>query len=180
MAGQEYTKDYTRRFTSARVSGGGPVPLFDRLVDMQPDARQEAHIWRRLSVAEVEASVATELSRLFDARRAEPLAEAARRSAADLTVLDYGLPEFGAWSPADPNARRLMAMAMRQAIMAFEPRLAAPTVELTAPSDRPGLLSARISGRLVAEDGVEPVTYLIDLGSREAAKSRADGDGYGG
>lgn len=152
------------RASVPNVVDGGSVPLFDRLVDLEPSNRREAVVWRRMSVDEVKQSVALELARLFDCRRAEKLEEAAARPASDLTVLDYGLPDFGARSPHDLSARRLLATAARQAILAFEPRLVGTQVELVVSEDRPGLLIALITGHLVIGDIVEPVTYEIALG----------------
>jgi type VI secretion system protein ImpF len=152
------------RASVPNVVEGGSVPLFDRLVDLEPSNRREMVVWRRMSVDEVKQSVATELARIFDCRRAEKLEEAAARPASDLTVLDYGLPDFGARSPHDIAARRSLATAARQAILAFEPRLVGTQVELVISEARPGLLIALITGQLVIGDIVEPVTYQIALG----------------
>lgn len=154
------------RTSQPMVTDGGPVPLFDRLVDLEPANSREAKVWRRMGVEEVKQSVATEIARLLDSRRAESLEEAADRPASELTVLDYGLPDFGARSPHDLVSRRLLAAATRQAILAFEPRLLGTQVELIRSDERPGLILAVITGKLALGDIVEPVTYEIALGER--------------
>jgi len=151
-----------------RIIEGASVPLFDRLVDLTPDERREVPSWRRLSRDEAKESVARELAHLFDARRAEPLDIAAERT--DLTVLDYGIPDYGNRSPADSAGRRLYERAIQRAIAAFEPRLIGPEVELETTAGRPSLLRARITGVLATGDIVEPVSFEIDLGARRAAE----------
>ncbi|MFD2264259.1 type VI secretion system baseplate subunit TssE [Lacibacterium aquatile] len=153
------------RASMPNVLDGGSVPLFDRLVDLEPAVKREAKVWRRMDVEDVKRSVAIELARLFDCRRAEGIESAAARPAGDLTVLDYGLPDFGMRSPHDLTSRRLLAAAARQAILAFEPRLIGTLVELVPSPDRPGLLIAQITAQLVVGDIVEPVTYQIALGA---------------
>jgi type VI secretion system protein ImpF len=156
-----------------RIIEGASVPLFDRLVDLTPEEKREATSWRRLSREEAKESVARELARLFDARRAEPLEIAAERT--DLTVLDYGIPDYGNRSPADSTGRRLFERAIQRAIAAFEPRLIGPEVELETFPGRPSMLLARITGVLATGDIVEPVSFEIDLGVRRAAEVEIGG-----
>lgn len=162
------------RASMPNVLDGGPVLLFDRLVDMEPAVTREAKVWRRLSVDEIKQSVAVELQRLFDCRRSDSLAEAATRQASDLTVLDYGVPDFGIHSPHDLTARRLLAAAIRHAILAFEPRLIGTQVELRPSSQRPSQMVAHITAKLVVGEIVEPITYEIAL---DDAASGGDADG---
>ena len=151
-----------------RIIEGASVPLFDRLVDLTLDEKREVPSWRRLSRDETKESVARELAHLFDARRPEPLEVAAERT--DLTVLDYGIPDYGNRSPADAFSRRLYERAIQRAIAAFEPRLIGPEVELEIVSGRPSMLRALITGVLATGDIVEPVSFEIDLGARRAAE----------
>jgi type VI secretion system protein ImpF len=156
-----------------RIIEGASVPLFDRLVDLTPEERREAPSWRRLSRDEAKDSVARELAHLFDARRAEPLEIAAERS--DLTVLDYGIPDYGNRAPADSVSCRLYERAIQRAIAAFEPRLIGPDVELETIAGRPSVLRARITGVLATGDIVEPVSFEIDLGVRRATEVEIGG-----
>ena len=156
-----------------RIIEGASVPLFDRLVDLTPGERVEVPSWRRLTREETKESVARELAYLFDARRAEPLEIAAERS--DLTVLDYGIPDYGNRSPADTSSRRLYERAIQRAIVAFEPRLIGPDVELETIPGRPSVLRARITGVLATGDIVEPVSFEIDLGARRETEVEIGG-----
>ncbi len=156
-----------------RIIEGASVPLFDRLVDLTPEERREVPSWRRLSRDEAKELVARELAHLFDARRAETLEIAAERT--DLTVLDYGIPDYGNRSPADSMSRRLFERAIQRAIIAFEPRLIGPEVELETVAGRPSALRARIIGVLATGDIVEPVSFEIDLGVRRPAEVEIGG-----
>jgi type VI secretion system protein ImpF len=149
------------------------VPLFDRLVDLALDETVETTGWRRLTRDGAKESVARELAHLFDARRAEPLEVAAERT--DLTVLDYGIPDYGNRSPADSPSRRLYERAIQRAIAAFEPRLIGPEVELETVPGRPSLLRAYITGVLATGDIVEPVSFEIDLGTHQGAEVEIGG-----
>ncbi len=102
-------------------------------------------------------SVARALARLLDTRRHVSLAEAAHDG--ELTVLDYGIPDFGLASPDDLQARWLMREAIRRAIEAFEPRLRSPAVELASAPGRRGVLNVHITGQLMDGQTVEPVTF---------------------
>lgn len=156
-----------------RIIEGAPVPLFDRLVDLAPGESSEATGWRRLSRDETKESVARELAHLFDARRSESLELAAERT--DLTVLDYGIPDYGNRSPADAQSRRLYERAIQRSIAAFEPRLVGPQVELETVPGQPSLLLAHITGVLVTGDIVEPVSFAIDLGARQGTEVEIGG-----
>jgi type VI secretion system lysozyme-like protein len=156
-----------RRF-GPRVFNGAPVPLFERLLDLDPARSVDLADARRLSLPDLRISVGRAIGRLFDTRRPEALAVSADRT--DLTVLDYGIPDLGTLSPADPEVRRLFAKALRNAIRAFEPRLRNAGVEVYALPDRPHALYARVTGSLAAGDVVEPVVYELNLAPADGAE----------
>lgn len=144
-----------------RVLPGCLPPLFERLFDFSPGTSDDRGDAGRLRGEDVRRSVARALGRLLDTRRHVPLADAARCS--ELTVVDYGIPDFGLASPSDADARRLMSEAIRRAIAAFEPRLRNPAVELVRVSGRPGVLNIQITGRLDDGETVEPVVFRRNL-----------------
>jgi type VI secretion system lysozyme-like protein len=127
------------------------------LFDLSPGLPGDSQDALRLRGKDVRASVARAVARLLDTRRHVPLATAAAEG--KLTVLDYGIPEFGLASPDDLNARWHMSEAIRRAIQAFEPRLRAPAVELMPVADRRGILNVCITGYLEDGETVEPVTF---------------------
>jgi type VI secretion system protein ImpF len=103
--------------------------------------------------ADLRESVVRAIRRLLDTRRHVPLAEAAKGG--DLTVLDYGIPDFGNRSPADSEARLLFGLAIKHAIKAFEPRLKDADVEVVAPviggRDLEVIITGSISDGRIAE-----------------------------
>jgi type VI secretion system lysozyme-related protein len=96
---------------------------------------------RLLDRAGLERSVARELLRLLN-RRTAPCATAA------LTVLDYGLPDWSALHPANPEDRARLARSIVRAIQTFEPRLRDPRVEVGPSARDHGALVVRLSARL--------------------------------
>lgn len=134
------------------VSGCLP-PLLERLMDLDPleqSSRADANLLRGASLHE---SVGRSISRLFDTRRHVTLDLAAEGG--DLTVLDYGIPDFGVRSPMDSDARFLFGLAIKHAIKAFEPRLKDADVEVVAPviggRDLEVIITGTISDGRIAE-----------------------------
>ena len=108
----------------SRLIPGGPIPLFDKL-DQRAMASAPAE--QVLDADGVEASVVRELRRLLNSRSRIPLSVF---TDAELTVLDYGIPDYGAHSAQSEADRRRVAAAIRHAIEAFEPRLSDVDVSL--------------------------------------------------
>ena len=131
------------------------VPLFDRFLDSAPELRKEHAPLRVYGRAEVSISIARDLNRLLNTRRAVPPASPA------LTVLDYGIPDFSHVSAADEPECRNLAEIIRLAIEAFEPRLQEPLVTLQPdPGDARSLL-AWISGKVRLGQHAEPITFSV-------------------
>jgi type VI secretion system protein ImpF len=91
---------------------GSLAPLLDRLI-----GTEEASL---LDAAGLRVSLVRDLERLFNST--------SRLGTSDfidleLTVLDYGLPDFRGLSPQSYPDRELMAGAIGKAIATFEPRL---------------------------------------------------------
>jgi type VI secretion system lysozyme-like protein len=149
-----------------RVLPGCLPPLFERLFDLSPGSPGDRADASRLRGDDVRLSIARGVARLLDTRRNVPLAEAARSEG--LTVLDYGIPDFGLASPEDLAARFLMSEAIRKAIVAFEPRLRAPEVELRSVAGQRGVLDVHVTGHLDDGETVEPVSFWRAL---DAARS---------
>ena len=94
--------------------------LLDRLVDYQPRVGREARPLRTLDKMELMDSIARNVSWIFNTRTSISHEEYDRR---ELTVLDFGIPDFGAISPANRDDRALVAKRLKKAVAAFEPRL---------------------------------------------------------
>ena len=108
----------------SRLIPGGPIPLFDKLDQRAIGPIQTEQV---LDIDGVEASVVRELGRLLNSRSRVPLSVF---TDTELTVLDYGIPDYGARSAQSEADRRRVATAIRHAIEAFEPRLSEVDVAL--------------------------------------------------
>jgi type VI secretion system lysozyme-like protein len=118
----------------------GRVPLFERLVDEQPQRRQEATPLRSYTRDELLASVRRELALLLATRC--PLSGDAALARAR-TVIDYGLPDLELGGRATIREDRLRAARLiRQVIEAYEPRLQRVEVEVLERADG----GARLAG----------------------------------
>jgi type VI secretion system protein ImpF len=143
---------------------GAPVPLFDRLVGggAEPPAAP-AHS-RVLSASALRDSVRRDVSRLLNTRcglRGE------LRELAKGTVLDYGVPDFSALSPASDGDRIFLAGVIAIQITAFEPRLRNVAAVFLPHASNPKAVHGVIEASLIIGKVYEPVTFQIefDLGS---------------
>lgn len=144
----------------------GRVPLFERLVDEQPQRRQEASPLRSYTLAELRASILRELSRLLSTRC--PLSGDAALARAR-TVLDYGLPDLELGGRATVKEDRLRAARLiQQAIEAYEPRLQRVNVEVLERADGGARLLVAVRALLVTERVREPLSFSLPLGEGDA------------
>ena len=79
----------------------------------------------------------------------------------DLTVIDYGIPDFGTYSPRNPDDRELLAKRIERAIHAFEPRLQNVHVSVEPEMVNEKQLRLIISAEMVLESAREPVSFLV-------------------
>src|SRR4051812_39205995 len=94
---------------------GSSVPLFDRLAFSESAGGAGVTL---LSPEDLEASIARELSRLFNTRSRVP---ASRMAESTGTSIDYGIPDISSLSPRRDDDRELMEKALAMAITFFEP-----------------------------------------------------------
>lgn len=140
-----------------RYAPGCLPPLLERLIDVELSEHSDRLDANRLQGSDLRASVARAIARLLDTRRHVPLAEAA--AGGPLTVLDYGIPDFGNRSPLDLDARVLLGLAIRHAIRAFEPRLKDPSVEVLLPVAAGRDLEVIVTGQIFDGRITEPVVF---------------------
>ncbi|QEL55954.1 type VI secretion system baseplate subunit TssE [Chromobacterium paludis] len=142
--------------------------LFDLLADEAPGAEREAEPRRKVARAALLESVRAELERLLGSRRdSQP-------RLAPLSVIDYGVPDWSALHADRGADREQLARAIRQAIQAFEPRLARPEVTVAAVAGRRQTLSIEIRGELAAAGETWPVAFIARLGEGGASLARAE------
>ncbi len=116
---------------------------------------------RVLDAAGLRASVAASLGALLSVRAP---AAAAGRPAAARTVLDYGAPAVEGRSAAREADRDWIAGELREAVLAFEPRLDQPIVSVLPDAEDPGRLRVRIAGAVSLGRVLEPFEFVAPLG----------------
>lgn len=92
------------------------APLFDRLLDT-PDITQFDF---KLDSFGLKKSLAREMGQLFSTKSRLTVSEYLSH---ELTVLDYGLPDFTALSPASENDIALVTEVLTKCLDKYEPRL---------------------------------------------------------
>ncbi|QNA89236.1 type VI secretion system baseplate subunit TssE [Massilia sp. Dwa41.01b] len=125
------------------------LPLFERL---GPDGHGRA-----LDAPGLRASIGRELARLLNARSVPVPGR-------QLSVIDYGLPDPSTLYAANAEDREVLARAVLRAIVAFEPRLLVPRVEIVPDPDA-RVLRVGVSGAVRFDGRVGPARYSVALGS---------------
>ncbi len=134
------------------------APLLDRLVDEDPRRASETVPKRALTRRQFRDCVRRDLVWLLNTRAPIPNRFA---GGDELTVLDFGIPDFGNLFTANRRDWTSLARSIERALAAFEPRLASPRVEVT---EFPGdfrRLSVVISATLIAEKDREPFSFPL-------------------
>ena len=150
---------------------GGSIPLFDKLDQRAAPTGHEAG--QGLSADGVEASVERELHRLLNSRSRISLSEFAE---ANLTVCDYGIPDYTALSARSEPDRIQIAAAIEYAINHFEPRLHNVTVTPLGAANGITIALFQIDGDLQIANTVRRVrfTLLTETPLAEKAPSVAE------
>ncbi len=146
------------------------APLFDRLVDLDPKSKAEVHPVRSLDRAGLRESVRRELERLLNTRISIPARELEGR---ELTVIDYGIPDFSTYSDANQMDWKRLEEVLARVIQAFEPRLREVRVRVESYRSQSQRLRARIDAMLVAERVAEPVSFPAVIAGQEG-QARVD------
>lgn len=131
--------------------------LLDRLIDHDPAATREARPLRTQNREALMASLRRDLGWLLNTRTSLP---AARFDKQKLTVIDYGIPDFGGCSPANKMHLRLLARRIKKAITAFEPRLKAVHVRVRPKMPDERSLELLLEAVLVVDEFREPVSFV--------------------
>lgn len=134
--------------------------LIDRLVDFHPQLYREARPLRTLTRKKLKESIRRDLVWLFNTRTSIPAHLFDNR---DLTVIDYGIPDFGSYSPANSDDRDLLAKRLTRAISFFEPRLKNVRIDVEPAMPNEKMLRVIIDAVMVVESVREPVSFLTVL-----------------
>ncbi len=140
----------TEKIFQARAS------LLDRLMDDMPDRSRELRPLRTQSRKKLRESLRRDLLWLLNTRASLP---AAVFDDADLTVIDYGIPDFGSYAAASSDDQLRLTRRLTRAVSAFEPRLR--NIRVYAEPVRPNekTIALTIEAMMVVEDVREPVSF---------------------
>lgn len=135
------------------------VSAIERLLDSSID-QVGLSLNRQKNKEECIKSVIKNLSNIFNTRSHTP---PGNFDSDDLTVLDFGLPDFGYMSPDNIDDHTVLAKRLKKAIAAFEPRLTEVHLEFVKdPPDEKSLIFF-IKGNLQAGT----LSYEVSLLSKK-------------
>jgi len=97
--------------------------LLDRLIDLDPQERQEAPLSRAESLRQLRMAVKRDLEFLLNTTRM-PIEIPESCAEVDNTVLFFGLPDISTVGIHDPADEQRLLRSLEKAIEVFEPRLA--------------------------------------------------------
>ena len=150
---------------------GSFVPLFVKLQDLNADQKEEDPPLRLLSKEELHASVRTEISNLLNTRATLPA------HVFDTLIQDdqfagypglYGLPDFSYFDVTNQATWTHYAFLIKTAIIRYEPRLKNVSVVLEKFTSTSQTLQATITGDLLINEMVEPLSFTVSLTSSQS------------
>jgi type VI secretion system protein ImpF len=138
------------------------MPLFDRLVDDEPEISREPVPQRTLDRAGLHASIERELARVLETRCPFPGDVALDR---ERSALDYGLPDLdqGGRGHASERRARLVRL-ITHTIEAFEPRLADVRVTILDTGEGRSRVTVALTASVLVGDQAEPLRLSLPLG----------------
>ena len=132
--------------------------VLDRLIDYEPEVKQEAPASRQKSLRDLKTAVKRDLEWLLNSRQViggvpEELKETSHSLAA------FGLPDFTGVSLKNVAEQAFVRRTIERAISLFEPRLEDVMVILMQGESGEQVMRFRIDARLKVEPAPEPVTF---------------------
>lgn len=129
--------------------------LLDRLTDREPEIGSEPRERRLITKQKLRQAVIRDLSWLFNATRPSEREGLQRYPYAQRSVINFGLPSLSGETASTLDIIGLEAR-IRQAIVDFEPRIDAATLQVKALSselqmDQHNVISVQIRGQLWAQ-----------------------------
>ena len=144
--------------TWSRARARPLLPLFDRLVDAEPDVAADRAPTASVAMAALRASLRGDLEALLNTRRRWRSVDRGLGEIACSSV-GFGIPDFAAGAFSDPKRREELRAEVEATIRRFEPRLARLRVVLVDGDTISGTLRLRIEGLLHADPAPEPVMF---------------------
>jgi type VI secretion system protein ImpF len=105
--------------------------LLDRLTDEEPDREQEPRERRVMTKSRLRQAVLRDLAWLFNATRLESTVDLSGLGEVRRSVINFGLPALSGRAASSLDVAAL-ERAIRQAIIEYEPRILASTLQVTA------------------------------------------------
>ena len=105
--------------------------LLDRLIDDEPQARVESPDKRVFTLSRLRESVLRDINWLFNTTQMAGSGELENYPLVASSVVNYGIPAFSGTTATSVDLRTV-EIALRQAIIDFEPRLLADSVRVRA------------------------------------------------
>ncbi len=105
--------------------------LLDRLTDDDPRSRKESRSQRVLGIQQIRESVLRDLAWLLNSGNLESVEDLEDYPGVTSSVLNYGVPELTGYTLSNANVTEI-ELAVRQAILDFEPRIIANTLKVNA------------------------------------------------
>ena len=105
--------------------------LLDRLIDDEPQARVESTDKRVFTLSRLRESVLRDINWLFNTTQMAGSGELENYPLVASSVVNYGIPAFSGTTASSVDLRTV-EIALRQAIVDFEPRLLADSVRVRA------------------------------------------------
>jgi type VI secretion system protein ImpF len=137
--------------------------ILDRLIDEEPGNTPERPPFRAQTRAEYGRSIQRDLFWLLNTRS---LARVHTDNPPEgRSVLEFGLPDFTHLSPASWEDRQKLARQVRDAIIAFEPRLKVRKVQVEPMEGQHRSLVAYIEALLLGDSVAEPVSFRLVMDS---------------
>ncbi|MCD4721624.1 MAG: type VI secretion system baseplate subunit TssE [Desulfobacula sp.] len=132
--------------------------ILDRLIDTEPKLSSEPVRYRIVSERQILESVVRDVENLLNTR-CSPIALPVTFNRLKGSLIRYGLRDSTVENPGSILVRQKLCMEIEKAISMFEPRLKKAIVRLETENKRKRQLFFRISGVLVVEPLVEPVSF---------------------
>ena len=105
--------------------------LLDRLTDDEPRTNSESRSQRVLGIQQIRESVFRDLAWLLNCGNLESVEDLEDYSGVASSVLNFGVPELTGYTLSNANVTEI-ELAVRQAILDFEPRIIANTLKVSA------------------------------------------------
>lgn len=152
--------------TEPRPKKGSKAPLFDRLVDNNPETKTEHPKKVILNRALVIESIVTEIGMLLNTRLSATAQIYSRYRDQDYGLglpWMYGIPDFTSIDPADKSQWWRNARLFENAITYFEPRLKNVKVSIDHFDGKNQRLYVSIKGQVTMKEFQQPVAFGIEV-----------------